>query len=89
MNRVLVIVLLLAGGSARAAEPLYRWFSLPIEVERLPASCVAVPLRQHLDFTAILAELKVAGVVDERSLRLFHGDQEQPVQFSADPQPRP
>lgn len=94
------IVALVAGyesGLAFAAQPeesSHRWFSLPIEVSGLPAGAQGVPVSCTIDFTDILKRLNVAGVVDEHSLRLYRNaaagsEVEEPVQFSASPQPGP
>jgi hypothetical protein len=74
------------------AEGLHEWFALPIEVTGLPPNADFVPVSCPIDFSAILARLKVSGAVDERSVRLLRvladgRDQEEPVQFTPDPQP--
>lgn len=75
------------------ADAMYRWFSLPVEVEGLPADSESVPVTCAVDLSAALARLDVAGAPDERSLRLIRlgaaDAEEEPVQFSPAPQPRP
>jgi hypothetical protein len=92
----IAFVALMASGTACGAgdaDLAYRWFSLPIEVSGLPAGAEFVPVSCPIDFSAMLARLKVPGAVDERSLRLDRlppgGDAvEQAVQFSPSAQPR-
>jgi len=77
---------------AAKAEGLYQWFSLPIEVSGLPPKADSVPVSCPIDLSAILARLRAAGAIDERSLRLLRvladgREQEEPVQFTPDPQP--
>jgi hypothetical protein len=71
----------------------HRWFSMPLALEGLPANCTFAPVSAELDFTALLARLKLAGVVDERALRLYRldagaGPVEEPWQFLARAQAR-
>jgi len=71
----------------------YRWFSLPIEVTGLPPRATFVPVTCPVDFGELLRRLSVAGVIDERSLRLYRvlpdgREVEEPVQFEAADQPR-
>jgi hypothetical protein len=95
-TRLAVVLVVLAHGSGARAGQLenspYVWFSLPIDVTGLNWN--AVPVSCEIDFTEILNRLKVPGAVDERSLRLYRvypdgQEAEQPVQFSASPQPGP
>jgi len=70
----------------------YRWFSIQIEVEDIHESCEYVPISIHFDLTKILEDIGESGIVDERSLRLYHIDpdgkeSEKPYQFSPDIQP--
>jgi len=81
------LILLLAGCATQEREA--RTFSIPIEVAGLPTGSEFVPVTCFIDFTAVLERLKVAGAVDERSLRLYAGNAEIPFQFSASPQARP
>jgi len=79
--------------AADADDDRYRWMSVDIEVEGLPAHSDEVPVTCPIDFTALRKPLGVAGAVDERSLRLSHrlpdgSEREVPVQFAAAPQPR-
>jgi hypothetical protein len=74
--------------------PAYRSFSTVLGVSRLPAGCESLPIACPLDLSALLAQLHVAGAVDERSLRLFEIDgdgpsMEVPAQYLAAPQARP
>lgn len=83
----------LATPVAAADDSAQRWFSVPLEVSGLPPNAAFVPVSCPLDFTALLAKLKTSGAVDERALRLYRvqpdgGQVEEPVQFTADPQPR-
>ncbi len=78
---LLLTVLLAPGGQARAADEA-RWFAVPIEVAGLPPSAEGVPVGCDIDFGAMLAPLKVTGIVDERSLRLVaDGRTEVPSQY--------
>lgn len=101
--RVSAVILGLLVGLARAAEvqppgrerpgPARRWFSLPIQVSGLPADAEFVPVSCEVDFSGLLARLKVTGAVDERSIRLLRllndgGEMPEPVQFVASAQPR-
>jgi hypothetical protein len=75
-------------------EAAYHWFSMPIEVKGVSPKVEFVPVTCTIDFTEILSRLKVPGAVDERSLRLSRvkpdgSELDEPVQFSASPQPRP
>src|SRR5947208_2467164 len=83
----------LPAAPARPGDRLHDEFSLPIEIESLPAGAEFVPVTCHLDFTAALRRRGVAGVLDDRSLRLYRqsrdGDEEVPLQFVPSPQPRP
>ena len=94
-----VVLLLLwtkacAAASDPAAEPEpYRWISLPIEVAGLPPRAAFVPVACPVDFGHVLRQSSVAGVIDERSLRLYRvlpdgSEVEEPVQFEAAHQPR-
>jgi hypothetical protein len=68
----IAFVALMASGTACGAgdaDLAYRWFSLPIEVSGLPAGAEFVPVSCPIDFSAMLARLKVPGAVDERSSR--------------------
>jgi hypothetical protein len=67
---------------------------MPLKVRGLPKGSGGVPVRCTVDFSKVLADLGVAGAVDERTLRLectwADGKPvEQPVQFQASLQPRP
>ncbi len=82
-------------GDIRApeVEGKSRWFSIPIEVAGLPRNAECVPVSCSIDFSALARELRVTGLVDERSIRLFEivparRGTELPVQFSPLPQPR-
>ena len=77
---------------AAESETSHQWLSLPIAISGLPADADSVPVSCLIDFSGLLVRLKAAGAVDERSLRLDHilpdgRVQEEPVQFSPDPQP--
>ncbi len=77
----------------RQAKSKCQWFSVPIEVAGLPTNGDAVPLSCPIDFRSLTQELRVEGLVDERSLRLVlleppKRTAELPVQFSPRPQPR-
>lgn len=87
--------------ATRAAEqqpppdgaPRYDRFEIPIDVDELPPRAALVPIQCEINFGPALHQLGQAGLVDERSLRLFHvtsGGQrrEQPVQLVARQQPR-
>lgn len=78
------------GGESPDATPLR--LSLPIEVSGLPADGEPAPVSCSVDFTGMLQRLKVAGAVDEHTLRLHRlvpgGEVEEPVQFVAWPQAR-
>jgi hypothetical protein len=80
-------------GAAQPNEKTHRWFSLPIDISRLPNSSGFIPVSIHVNFDQILKELRIEGAVDERSIRLFRGSgwhaQEVPFQFSTREQPRP
>lgn len=71
----------------------YRRVTIPIEVTGLPGGADYVPVSRVVDFSAIRATLKLPGVVDSRSLRLWRvapdgSEVQQAVQFSPAPQPR-
>jgi hypothetical protein len=79
--------------ATRPSDLPYRWFSLSIDVAGLPADAEFVPVACPIDFSALLAQLKVPGVVDEHSIGLVRLGQDgretdEPVQFSPTPQPR-
>ena len=68
----------------------YSWFSIPIEVSKIPAKAEFVAVSCHIDFSTVLTE---RGIVDERTLKLYciepdGTEVEQPVQFSPDVQKR-
>src|SRR5690349_12813095 len=76
--------------ATRPADLPYRWFSLPINVAGLPADAGFVPVTCPIDFSALLTQLKVPGVVDEHSIGLVRigsdgREADEPVQFSATP----
>lgn len=76
------------------ARDAYRWFSIPIEITALPTDARFVPVACRINFSDLLKQLGVSGVVDQNSLRLYRlpGEGpgvEQPVQFTPEPQPRP
>ena len=80
-----------AGG---AGEGAFRWFSVAIEVRGLPPGSQGVPVHCKIDFRKLLAARKVAGAVDERTLRLDRTEAAgktvaQPVQFTPAARPRP
>ncbi len=92
---LVVLTFLVAGPwpcCAADVEASHQWFSMPIEISGLPANADSVPVSCPIDFSGLLVRLKIAGAVDERSLRLDRilpdgRHQEEPVQFSPDPQP--
>jgi hypothetical protein len=72
-------------------EDPYAWFSVPIVLKNLPPGCDSVPVASTVDFHSLLERASVTGLVDARSLRLFHLDsaavrKEVPVQFVLAPQ---
>lgn len=80
----------LAVAAPAEEKRLHRWYTLPLVVVGLPSTAECVPVSVKVDFTALLNELKAPGIVDPRSLRLVRsGGAEEPVQFTAAPQPRP
>ena len=91
-------VLALAPWQARAGakngDDAFRWFAVDLEVRSLPKDSRFVPVRCPVDFSKLLADLRVSGAVDERTLRLecISPDGkavEQPVQYDPLVQPRP
>ena len=71
----------------RQAEAKYQWFSVPMEVAGLPFDAHRIPLSCPIDFRSLTQSLRVPGLVDEYSLRLFlvrsgGPSAEQPVQFT-------
>ncbi len=65
-----------------------------MEVRGISKEAKCVTLSSPIDFMGILKDLPVQGAVDERSLRLYRLESngteiEEPVQFTASPQPRP
>ncbi|MEW6160410.1 MAG: PmoA family protein [Verrucomicrobiota bacterium] len=70
----------------------YLWFQVPIEVSGISPQAEFIPIRQAIDFGAILKTLQVRGLVDERTLRIKEArgkrDEEFPVQYSPARQPR-
>jgi len=79
--------------AGRADDGAFRWFSVPIDVGGLAKGSCGVPVGCAIDFSKMLAELGVAGAVDERTLRLLRvgGDGkavERAVQFEAAAMPR-
>ena len=78
--------------SADANAQSYRWFSLPLQISNLGAHAAFVPVHCNVDFSTLLEKMGAIGVVDEHSLRLYRviegGEEEQPIQFTPEPQPR-
>src|SRR5439155_12972069 len=67
----------------------FDWFSLPFEVRGLAPGAEFAPVSTPVDFTEILARLKVAGAVDERTIRLIRASgTRESVQFTCTSQPR-
>lgn len=67
----------------------FDWYSLPLEVRGLPPGAGFVPVSTPVDFTEVLARLKVAGAVDERTIRLVRASgTREAVQFACSSQPR-
>jgi hypothetical protein len=72
----------------------HHWFAVEIDLAGLPPGAEFVPISQEVDFTQWIAQAKMRGSVDERSIRLVRllGDgtlSEVPTQFTATPQARP
>ncbi len=82
-----------ASDPAAAEAGPYRRISLSIEVAGLPPRATFVPVTCPVDFSDVLRQSSVAGVMDERSLRLYRvladgSEVEEPVQFEAAGEPR-
>lgn len=76
---------------SRGADP--KWFVAPISISGLPPNSTSVPVTCRIDFTSLLRELNIPGVVDERLIRLFKADSgkktEVAPQLIPEPQRRP